>query len=83
MNPLQSRLASLRRRLRAVTLNRGLGLVITALLGGALLAGLFLGLSEAFTAFLWAPEWAAALSIVLLLLILVVFPRGFGSWRRL
>jgi branched-chain amino acid transport system permease protein len=50
---------------------------------GALLAGLFLGLSEAFTAFLWAPEWAAALSIVLLLLILVVFPRGFGSWRRL
>jgi branched-chain amino acid transport system permease protein len=49
---------------------------------GALAAGLFLGVSEAFTAFLWAPEWAAALSIVLLLLILVAFPRGFGSWRR-
>jgi len=40
---------------------------------------LFLGVSEAFTAFLWAPEWAAALSIVLLLFILVAFPRGFGS----
>lgn len=49
---------------------------------GALAAGLFLGVSEAFTAFLWKPEWATALSIVLLLVILVAFPRGFGSWRR-
>jgi len=48
---------------------------------GALAAGLFLGVSEAFTAFLWAPEWATALSIVLLLVILVVFPRGFGGLR--
>jgi branched-chain amino acid transport system permease protein len=48
---------------------------------GALAAGLFLGVSEAFTAFLWKPEWATALSIVLLLIILA-FPRGFGSWRR-
>ena len=48
---------------------------------GALAAGLFLGVSEAFTAFFWAPEWASALSIVLLLVILVAFPRGIGSWR--
>lgn len=48
---------------------------------GALAAGLFLGMAEAFTAFLWAPAWATALSIVLLLVILVAFPRGFGSWR--
>ena len=49
---------------------------------GALLAGIFLGVAEAFTAFLWAPEWAPALSIVLLLAILILFPQGFASWRK-
>lgn len=49
---------------------------------GALAAGLFLGLAEAYTSFFWASEWAPAISIVLLLLILVAFPRGFGTWRR-
>lgn len=49
---------------------------------GALIAGLFLGIAEAFTAFFWASEWASAISIVLLLLILVAFPQGFGSLRR-
>jgi branched-chain amino acid transport system permease protein len=43
---------------------------------GALLAGLFLGVAEGFTAFFWGPEWAPALSIILLLFILVVFPTG-------
>lgn len=49
---------------------------------GALIAGLVLGLAEAFTAFFWASEWAPAISIVLLLLILVLFPRGLTSWKR-
>jgi branched-chain amino acid transport system permease protein len=43
---------------------------------GALLAGIFLGLAEAVTGFYWASEWAPAVSIVLLLIILVVFPKG-------
>ena len=51
-------------------------------LPGALAAGLFLGVAEAFTAFFWGSEWAPALSIVLLLLILIVFPRGIASLRR-
>jgi branched-chain amino acid transport system permease protein len=51
-------------------------------LPGALAAGIFLGVAEAFIAFLWASEWAPALSIVLLLLILVAFPQGFTSMRR-
>jgi branched-chain amino acid transport system permease protein len=38
--------------------------------------------AEAFIAFLWASEWAPALSIVLLLLILLAFPQGFTSMRR-
>jgi branched-chain amino acid transport system permease protein len=49
---------------------------------GALAAGLFLGLAEAFTAFFWAADWAPAISIILLLLILVLFPHGAG-WKRL
>ncbi|MBM3487980.1 MAG: branched-chain amino acid ABC transporter permease [Alphaproteobacteria bacterium] len=49
---------------------------------GALLAGLFLGLAEVFTSFLWASDWAPAVSIVLLLVILVVFPRGLASVRK-
>lgn len=49
---------------------------------GALLAGLFLGVAEAYTAFFWAPEWAPALSILLLLGILIMFPQGIASWRK-
>jgi branched-chain amino acid transport system permease protein len=48
---------------------------------GALAAGLFLGLAEVFTAFFWAAEWAPAISIILLLLILVLFPHRTG-WKR-
>jgi len=43
---------------------------------GALLAGIFLGVAEAMTGFFWTSDWAPALSIVLLLAILIVFPRG-------
>jgi branched-chain amino acid transport system permease protein len=50
-------------------------------LAGALIAGLLLGLAEVFTAFIWAPQWAPAISIILLLIILVVFPKGVASWR--
>jgi branched-chain amino acid transport system permease protein len=50
-------------------------------LAGALIAGILLGVAESFTAFLWAPQWAPAISVVLLLAILMVFPRGLGSWR--
>jgi branched-chain amino acid transport system permease protein len=49
---------------------------------GALAAGLFLGVSEAFTGFFWGSEWAPAISIILLLIILVVFPQGFSFKRR-
>jgi branched-chain amino acid transport system permease protein len=49
---------------------------------GALAAGLFLGLTEAYTAFFWGSEWAPAISIVLLLGILVAFPEGFFARRR-
>lgn len=48
---------------------------------GALLAGLFLGVAEGLTGFFWKPEWAPALSVILLLLILVVFPKGLGRSR--
>ena len=48
---------------------------------GALAAGLFLGLSEAYTAFFLGTEWAPAISIVLLLVILVAFPHGFLNRR--
>jgi branched-chain amino acid transport system permease protein len=46
-------------------------------LPGALLAGIFLGVAEALTGFFWSSDWAPGLSIILLLLILIVFPRGF------
>ncbi len=49
---------------------------------GALAAGLFLGLAEAYIAFFWGSEWAPAISIVLLLGILVAFPEGFFARRR-
>ena len=48
---------------------------------GALAAGLFLGLAEAFTAFFWAAEWAPAISVVLLLVILILFPRTAAGKR--
>jgi branched-chain amino acid transport system permease protein len=50
-------------------------------LPGALLAGIFLGVAEALTGFFWTSDWAPGLSIMLLLLILIVFPRGFLSRR--
>ena len=48
---------------------------------GALLAGLFLGIAEGLTGFFWKPEWAPAMSVFLLLLILVIFPKGFRLRR--
>jgi len=48
-------------------------------LPGALLAGIFLGVAEAMTGFFWTSDWAPGLSIMLLLVILVVFPKGFLS----
>lgn len=49
---------------------------------GALAAGIFLGVAEAVTGFVWASDWAPAVSIILLLLILIVFPNGVLSRRR-
>jgi branched-chain amino acid transport system permease protein len=51
-------------------------------LAGAMAAGVTLGIAESLTAFYWAPKWSPVISVALLLFILVVFPRGFGSWRR-
>jgi len=48
---------------------------------GALLAGLFLGVAEGLTGFLWKSEWAPAISVILLLAILVIFPKGLGRSR--
>lgn len=48
---------------------------------GALAAGIFLGVAEGLTAFFWASQWAPAVSIILLLAMLVLFPQGFGSRR--
>lgn len=48
---------------------------------GALLAGIFLGVAESMTGFFWASDWAPAVSIVLLLVILVIFPQGALSRR--
>lgn len=48
---------------------------------GALLAGIFLGVAEALTGFFWTSDWAPAVSIVLLLVILVIFPQGALSRR--
>ena len=47
-------------------------------LPGALLAGIFLGVAEGLTGLYWKPEWAPALSVVLMLLILVAYPKGVG-----
>jgi branched-chain amino acid transport system permease protein len=49
---------------------------------GALAAGIFLGVAEAVTGFVWASDWAPAVSILLLLAILIVFPGGLLSGRR-
>ncbi len=48
---------------------------------GALLAGIFLGVAESLTGFFWASDWAPAVSIILLLVILVIFPKGILSRR--
>ena len=48
---------------------------------GALIAGIFLGLAESFTSFFWATQWAPAISIILLLVILILFPQGFGRHK--
>jgi branched-chain amino acid transport system permease protein len=48
---------------------------------GALSAGLMLGVAEAVVAFYWGAEWAPAISIILLLGVLLVFPQGVTSWR--
>ncbi|TAL78855.1 MAG: branched-chain amino acid ABC transporter permease [Burkholderiaceae bacterium] len=47
-------------------------------LRGALLAGIFLGVAESMTGLFWKAEWAPALSVVLMLVILVAFPRVAG-----
>jgi branched-chain amino acid transport system permease protein len=46
-------------------------------LPGALLAGIFIGVAEGLTGLFWKPEWAPALSVILLLIILILFPQGF------
>lgn len=48
-------------------------------LPGALLAGVFLGVAEGLTGLYWKPEWAPALSVILMLLILVAYPKGVGK----
>lgn len=50
-------------------------------LPGTLLAGIVLGVAESLTGFFWASDWAPAVSIVLLLVILVIFPQGALSRR--
>ncbi|MGE0745413.1 MAG: branched-chain amino acid ABC transporter permease [Rhodospirillales bacterium] len=49
---------------------------------GALFAGIFLGLAETLAGFYWASEWAPGVSIMLLLAILILFPRGLASVRK-
>ncbi len=48
-------------------------------LPGALLAGVFLGVAEGLTGLYWKPEWAPALSVVAMLVILVAFPKRVGA----
>jgi branched-chain amino acid transport system permease protein len=48
-------------------------------LPGALAAGVFLGVAEGLTGLYWKPEWAPALSVVLMLAILVARPRAAGG----
>lgn len=50
-------------------------------LPGALLAGLFLGVAEGLTGLYWKPEWSPALSVIAMLVILVIWPNGFGAKR--
>jgi branched-chain amino acid transport system permease protein len=45
-------------------------------LPGALAAGVFLGVAEGLTGLYWKPEWAPALSVILMLLILVLQPKS-------
>jgi branched-chain amino acid transport system permease protein len=69
----------------------GLGLTVKAFtivvlggigsLFGSLIAGLLLGIAEAMTAFTLGTAWAPALSVLLLLLILIVLPRGLLAKR--
>ena len=49
---------------------------------GALIAGIFLGVAESLTSFFWATQWAPAISIILLIVILVLFPQGLLTRRR-
>lgn len=48
-------------------------------LPGALLAGVFLGVAEGLTGLYWKPEWAPAISVILMLLILVTFSKKYGA----
>jgi len=48
-------------------------------LPGALLAGVFLGVAEGLTGLYWKPEWAPALSVIAMLVILVAFPKRVGA----
>ncbi|MGH6609654.1 MAG: branched-chain amino acid ABC transporter permease [Burkholderiaceae bacterium] len=48
-------------------------------LPGALAAGIFLGVAEGLTGLFWKPEWAPALSVILMLLILVIWPKRVGG----
>lgn len=75
----------------------GLGLTVKAFtiivlggignLPGTLIAGLLLGIAEAFTSFYAGAAWAPAVSILLLLVVLVLLPQGFAlsqirsKWR--
>ena len=49
---------------------------------GALFAGIFLGVAESLTSFFWATQWAPAISIILLLVILTAFPQGLLTRRQ-
>lgn len=48
---------------------------------GALGAGILLGVVEGLTSFFWGSQWAPAVSILLLLFMLVLFPNGLGRRR--
>jgi len=48
-------------------------------LPGALAAGIFLGIAEGLTGLFWKPEWSPALSVVLMLVILIVWPKRIGA----
>lgn len=70
----------------------GLGLTVKAFtiivlggignLPGTLVAGLALGIAEAFTGLTFGTAWAPSVSIVLLLVMLIVAPHGIGLKRR-